>query len=87
MGISLLTLWSCISVTSYVHNICVGGKVMEKLLLLASPILNSGKVSQLLDPSLGDSYDLDEMERMVLAATRCIIRAPRARPQMSLVSD
>lgn len=52
----------------------------------ASPILNSGKVLQLLDPSLGDNYDHEEMEKMVLAATLCIKRAPKARPQMSLVS-
>ncbi|KAJ6954271.1 receptor-like serine/threonine-protein kinase [Populus alba x Populus x berolinensis] len=51
----------------------------------AKPILNGGKISQLLDSSLGDSYDLDQMERMVLAATLCVKRAPRARPQMSLV--
>lgn len=52
----------------------------------ASPILNSGKVLQLLDPSLGDNYDHEEMEKIVLAATLCIKRAPRARPQMNLVS-
>lgn len=60
-------------------------KGQESLVMWASPILNSGKVSQLFDPSLGDSYDHDEMERMVLAATLCIRRAPRARPQMSLI--
>ena len=52
----------------------------------ASPILNSGKVLQLLDPSLGDNYDHEEMEKMVLAATLCVKRSPRARPQMNLVS-
>ena len=55
------------------------------LLVQAKPILNGGKVSQLLDSRLGDSYDRDQMERMVLAATLCVKRAPRARPQMSLV--
>jgi hypothetical protein len=55
-------------------------------LVQAKPILNGGKVSQLLDPILGDSCDRDQMERMVLAATLCVRRAPRARPQMSLVS-
>jgi hypothetical protein len=57
-----------------------------KTLFQASPLLNSGKVSELLDPSLGDNYDHEEMERMVLAATLCIKRAPKARPQMSIVS-
>ncbi|KAK7301440.1 hypothetical protein RJT34_12304 [Clitoria ternatea] len=61
-------------------------KGQESLVMWATPILNSGKVSQLLDPSLGDNYDHGEMERMVLAATLCIRRAPRARPQMSLIS-
>ncbi|XP_061967381.1 protein kinase STUNTED-like isoform X2 [Populus nigra] len=60
-------------------------KGQESLVMWAKPILNGGKVSQLLDSSLGDSYDLDQMERMVLAATLCVKRAPRARPQMSLV--
>ncbi|KAK7385131.1 hypothetical protein VNO78_30842 [Psophocarpus tetragonolobus] len=61
-------------------------KGQESLVMWASPILNSGKVLQLLDPSLGDNYNHEEMERMVLAATLCIRRAHRARPQMSLIS-
>ncbi|RDX88971.1 Receptor-like cytosolic serine/threonine-protein kinase RBK2, partial [Mucuna pruriens] len=61
-------------------------KGQESIVMWASPILNSGKVLQLLDPSLGDNYDNEEMEKMVLAATLCIKRAPRARPQMSLIS-
>lgn len=52
----------------------------------AKPILNGGKVFQLLDPSLGSNYDDDQIERMVLAATLCIRREPRLRPQISLVS-
>ena len=56
------------------------------IFLQAKPILNGGKVSKLLDPSLGSNYDRDHIERMVLAATLCIRRAPRARPKMSLVS-
>ncbi|KAG5036211.1 putative receptor-like serine/threonine-protein kinase [Glycine soja] len=61
-------------------------KGQESLVMWATPILNSGKVLQLLDPSLGENYDHGEMEKMVLAATLCIKRAPRARPQMSLIS-
>jgi len=40
----------------------------------------------LLDPSLGSDYDHVQIERMVLAATLCIKRAPRLRPQISIVS-
>ncbi|OMO91237.1 hypothetical protein CCACVL1_07181 [Corchorus capsularis] len=60
-------------------------KGQQSLVMWAKPILSSGKVSQLLDSSLGDGYDRDQIERMVLAATLCIRRAPRARPQMSVV--
>ncbi|KAK2981328.1 hypothetical protein RJ640_017004, partial [Escallonia rubra] len=60
-------------------------KGQESLVMWAKPILNSGKFAQLLEPSLGINHDTDQMEMMVLAATLCIRRAPRARPQMSLV--
>ncbi|XVE55264.1 hypothetical protein DITRI_Ditri03aG0145300 [Diplodiscus trichospermus] len=60
-------------------------KGQESLIMWAKPLLSGGKVSQLLDPSLGDGYDGDQMERMVLAATLCIRHAPRARPQMNVV--
>ncbi|CAK9152038.1 unnamed protein product [Ilex paraguariensis] len=60
-------------------------KGQESLVMWAKPIVNSGKFTQLLDPTLDSNYDREQMERMVLAATLCIRRAPRARPQMSLV--
>ncbi|XAR62851.1 Non-specific serine/threonine protein kinase [Bertholletia excelsa] len=60
-------------------------KGQESLVMWANPILNGGKIAQLLDPSFGNNYDQDQMERMILAATLCIRRAPRARPQMSIV--
>uniref|UniRef100_A0A2P2L371 Uncharacterized protein MANES_18G082900 n=1 Tax=Rhizophora mucronata TaxID=61149 RepID=A0A2P2L371_RHIMU len=61
-------------------------KGQESLVMWAKPLLNGGKISKLLDPSLGDNYDHDQLERMVLAATLCVRHAPRARPQISLVS-
>ncbi|XP_062148719.1 protein kinase STUNTED isoform X2 [Alnus glutinosa] len=60
-------------------------KGQESLVMWAKPILNGGKVFQLLDPSLGSNYDDDQIERMVLAATLCIRREPRLRPQISLI--
>lgn len=59
----------------------------EIISIQARPILIDGKVSRLLDPTLGGNYNQDEMERVVLAASLCIRRAPRARPPMSLVSS
>lgn len=60
-------------------------KGQESLLIWAKPLLNGGKVLQLLDPCISSQYNHEQMERMVLAATMCIRRAPRARPQMSHV--
>ncbi|KAK9080153.1 hypothetical protein SSX86_001828 [Deinandra increscens subsp. villosa] len=57
----------------------------ESLVLWAKPVLGSGKYSQLLDQNFGNNFDADQMERMALAATLCIRRAPRARPHMSSV--
>lgn len=61
-------------------------KGQESLVLWANSVLKSGKVSELLDPSL-DSRDSDQekTERMVLAATLCIRRSPRLRPCISVV--
>ncbi|XP_076885697.1 protein kinase STUNTED-like [Bidens hawaiensis] len=57
----------------------------ESLVIWAKPIVSSGKYSQLLDQTFGNNFDADQMERMALAATLCIRRAPRARPHMSSV--
>ncbi|PIN22023.1 Serine/threonine protein kinase [Handroanthus impetiginosus] len=66
-----------------ISNDCPKGQ--ESLVMWAKPILNSEKFAPLLDPNLGCSSDHEQVERMVLAASLCIRRAPRARPQMSLV--
>ncbi|KAE7997555.1 hypothetical protein FH972_002181 [Carpinus fangiana] len=60
-------------------------KGQESLVMWAKTILNGGKVCQLLDPSLGSNHDDDQIERVVLAATLCIRREPRLRPQISLI--
>ncbi|KAL0702025.1 hypothetical protein Bca4012_058147 [Brassica carinata] len=60
-------------------------KGQESLVMWAKPILDDGKYSQLLDPSLKDNNDGDQMQRMALAATLCIRRSPQARPKMSIV--
>ncbi|CAH2067711.1 unnamed protein product [Thlaspi arvense] len=60
-------------------------KGQESLVMWAKPILDDGKYSQLLDPSLRDENNGDQMKRMALAATLCIRRSPHARPKMSIV--
>lgn len=60
-------------------------KGQESLVMWAKQIIDGGKVSQLLDLSLGSSHHPDQIEKMILAATLCIRRAPRFRPQISFV--
>ncbi|KAJ4895020.1 Protein kinase protein with adenine nucleotide alpha hydrolases-like domain [Raphanus sativus] len=60
-------------------------KGQESLVMWAKPILDGGKYSELLDPSLRDNNNGDQMQRMALAATLCIRRSPQARPKMSIV--
>lgn len=80
-GVVLLEL---ISGRKPISSNCLKGQ--ESLVIWAKPILTSGKYAQLLDPQLSSDYDCELVERMVLAAALCIRRAPRARPQMSIVS-
>ncbi|CAL9096307.1 unnamed protein product [Musa acuminata var. zebrina] len=58
----------------------------ESLVMRATRILQAGEVKELVDPCLGTCYDKAELERMMLAASLCIKRAPRSRPQIALVS-
>lgn len=57
----------------------------ESLIMWATPILKGGKFSQLLDPSLGSECDDCQIKRMALAATLCLRRVPKLRPQISLI--
>ncbi|KAJ0976839.1 hypothetical protein J5N97_012313 [Dioscorea zingiberensis] len=57
----------------------------ESLVMWAKKILHEGKFKQIVDPSLGDKYDDNQMERMILAASLCIRRASRSRPRISFV--
>lgn len=80
-GVVLLEL---LSGRKPISSNCLKGH--ESLVIWAKPILTSGKNAQLLDPQLSADYDCELVERMVLASALCIRRAPRARPQMSIVS-
>ncbi|XP_060198316.1 protein kinase STUNTED-like [Lycium barbarum] len=80
-GVVLLEL---LSGRKPISNNCPKGQ--ESLVIWAKPIVTCGKYAQLLDPQLSSDYDREQVERMVLAAALCIRRAPRARPQMSIVS-
>lgn len=61
------------------------GKGQESLVMWAKQVLKGGNMRELLDPILIDSYDHDQFEIMVLAASLCIRRAPGTRPQIDIV--
>ncbi|KAJ4719539.1 Kinase family protein [Melia azedarach] len=57
----------------------------QSVVIWAKPLLDSNDIRELVDPSLGDNYDTEEMERMVLTASLCIEQSPILRPRMSQV--
>ncbi|RAL52186.1 hypothetical protein DM860_017323 [Cuscuta australis] len=60
-------------------------KQQESLVMWAKQTLKDGKAADLLDLRLLDTYKHEEFERMVLAATLCIKRAPSRRPPIDIV--
>ncbi|KAL2937103.1 Proline-rich receptor-like protein kinase PERK2 [Bienertia sinuspersici] len=58
-------------------------KGQKSLVMWAKPMLASGKL--ILDPSLDESIDGRQMKRMVFAATLCLTRATRLRPNMDQI--
>ncbi|KAJ8765359.1 hypothetical protein K2173_012056 [Erythroxylum novogranatense] len=60
-------------------------KCHESLAMWAKPILEGGQISELLDPHIRGLRDVNQIERMVLAATLSIRRLSRARPEIRLI--
>jgi len=57
----------------------------QGLVMWAKPMLISKNYAELVDPSLGDAYDSEQMNRMVMVASICIHQSSTERPQMSQV--
>ncbi|GAB4838530.1 hypothetical protein Ancab_028076 [Ancistrocladus abbreviatus] len=57
----------------------------QSLVMWAQPILESGKLREILDPDLEGNHDETQMKRMILAATLCLTRSARLRPNMSQI--
>ncbi|PNT77771.1 receptor-like cytosolic serine/threonine-protein kinase RBK1 isoform X2 [Brachypodium distachyon] len=57
----------------------------ESLVMWATPMLKSGDISDLLDPSLDVKHDEVEVRRMSLAASLCLGRSARLRPRISQI--
>ncbi|KAF8406612.1 hypothetical protein HHK36_008702 [Tetracentron sinense] len=60
-------------------------KGQESLIMWAKPILASGDLKGILDPTLDGEFDEVQMRRIVLAATLCITRTARLRPRISQI--
>ncbi|KAI9186917.1 hypothetical protein LWI28_022262 [Acer negundo] len=48
--------------------------LQQSVVLWAKPLLDNNDIRELADPSLGDNYDLEELNRVVLTASLCIER-------------
>ncbi|GMI79549.1 ROP binding protein kinases 2 [Hibiscus trionum] len=57
----------------------------QSIVVWAKPLLEKNDIKELVDPSLGDDYDVNEVDRMVSTAALCINHASFLRPQMNQV--
>ncbi|XP_059460874.1 protein kinase STUNTED-like [Corylus avellana] len=60
-------------------------KGQRSLVKWAKPLLESGDLKALLDPKLDGNFDVDQMHRMLLAASLCISQSSRLRPKVSQI--
>ncbi|OVA11403.1 Protein kinase domain [Macleaya cordata] len=57
----------------------------QSLVMWAKPLLDKNSFRELVDPSLGDAYDPQQMNRVALTASLCIQNSSILRPRMSQV--
>ncbi|TKY61451.1 Receptor cytosolic serine/threonine-protein kinase RBK2 [Spatholobus suberectus] len=60
--------------------------LQQSLVLWAKPLFEANNIKDLVDPSLGDDYDREHMDRVVLTASLCVEQSPILRPRMSQVA-
>ncbi|CAN8255888.1 unnamed protein product [Cochlearia groenlandica] len=59
----------------------------HSLVMWAKPLIKENKIKQLVDPILGDDYDIEELDRLVFIASLCIHQTSMNRPQMRQVVE
>lgn len=57
----------------------------HSLVMWAKPLLSTNNIEELVDPHLGNAYDLEQLNRMVSIASQCIDQSSSGRPKMSQV--
>ncbi|KAF7817876.1 Receptor-like cytosolic serine/threonine-protein kinase RBK2 [Senna tora] len=61
-------------------------KNQQSVVVWAKPLLDGNNVRELVDPCLGDEYDPQQMDRVLLTASLSIEHSPLLRPNMSQAS-
>ncbi|KAL9442469.1 hypothetical protein AB3S75_020892 [Citrus x aurantiifolia] len=59
----------------------------QNLVLWAKPLMESGNLTELVDPSLEGEYDTDQIHRLMLTADSCVRQTSAWRPSMSEVLE
>ncbi|KAK7344215.1 hypothetical protein VNO77_13572 [Canavalia gladiata] len=59
--------------------------LQQSVVIWAKPLLEANHIKDLVDPSLGDHYDQQQMGCLVLTASMCVERSPILRPCMRQV--
>lgn len=59
----------------------------QSLVIWAKPLLESSRIDELVDPRLKETYDSQEMQTMVLAASLCVQSSALCRPSMGQVLE
>ncbi|KAF3330299.1 receptor-like cytosolic serine/threonine-protein kinase RBK2 [Carex littledalei] len=57
----------------------------QSIVLWAKPLLDDDQITDIIDPSLGGVYNMDQVRRVICAAHLCIQHSPTLRPSMSQV--
>ncbi|KAB2014814.1 hypothetical protein ES319_D09G253500v1 [Gossypium barbadense] len=59
----------------------------QSIVTWAKPLIRENKMDELVDPTLVDAYDSDELHRIAATASICVHQTAANRPQMSQVVD
>ncbi|KAJ1700261.1 hypothetical protein LUZ63_000040 [Rhynchospora breviuscula] len=59
----------------------------KSLLIWARPYLNDGSIEAIVDPRIGDDYDLDQLKRLTFVASLCVRASASWRPTMTQVLE
>ncbi|CAL0300070.1 unnamed protein product [Lupinus luteus] len=59
--------------------------MQQNVVIWAKPLLDANNVRELVDPSVGNYYDREQLGHVVLTASLCVEQSPILRPRMSQV--